>query len=312
MNTPTEAIFATQPHGGSAVSAMQNSAENPVLPIELDGGFKLNLDAARKIGEGLSAKYTSADPFPHIVLDNFLPEPMVRLAQAKFPVNSLPSDTKFESGYAGLHKRQILPEECAPEIREMFHFFNSAPILKFLEGLTGIEGLIADPYFDGGGYHETKRGGLLGVHADFRVNERLHVHRRINVIIYLNDNWKEEYGGHLGLWDRQMKGVRSTVAPIFNRCVIFNTDADSFHGHPDPLTTPEGVFRRSMALYYYTASKLIYKEVPNHGTIYHARPGDSEEMQREARKLRIDQHLGQWVPPIMQRWVFALKNKLFY
>ena len=92
--------------------------------------------------------------------------------------------------------------------------------------------------------------------------------------------------------------------------MIFNTDADSFHGHPDPLTTPEGVYRRSIALYYYTASKEIYKEVPSTDTIYHARPGDDAAIQREARKLRLDQHLRQWVPPALLRYVFAVQRRL--
>ena len=177
-------------------------------------------------------------------------------------------------GYAGLHKRQILPEECDGPARQLFHFFNSRPMLEFLEGLTTIRGLIPDPYFIGGGFHETGRGGKLGIHADFRINEQLHLHRRLNVIIYLNEQWNPEWGGALELWDRHMKAKVRELMPVFNRCVVFNTDADSFHGHPDPLSTPEGVLRRSIALYYYTASKEIYNEVPNTSTMYHARPGD--------------------------------------
>ena len=155
-------------------------------------------------------------------------------------------------GYAGLHKRQILPEECSAPVRQLFHFFNSQPMLEFLEGLTTIRGLIPDPYFVGGGFHETGRGGKLGIHADFRINEQLHLHRRLNVIIYLNEEWKPEWGGALELWDRDMKVKVREVMPVFNRCVVFNTDADSFHGHPDPLCTPEGVlqaFDRALLLH---------------------------------------------------------------
>ena len=117
-------------------------------------------------------------------------------------------------GYAGLHKRQILPEECDAPARQLFHFFNSQPMLEFLEGLTTIQALIPDPYFVGGGYHETGRGGKLGIHADFRINEQLHLHRRLNVIIYLNEDWETPYGGKLELWDREMtaKSARSRAA----------------------------------------------------------------------------------------------------
>lgn len=286
------------------------SGSKQLLPIDATRGFHLDAAEARKIGESLSGEYCFADPFPHIVIDNFLPEEVIRLALAHFPSRPLKHDINFEIGYAGQFKRQILPEDCDAPARQLFHFFNSAPFLAFLEGLSSIQGLIPDPHFMGGGYHETARGGYLGVHADFRVNERLHLSRRMNVIIYLNEEWLPEYGGQLELWDRQMKNKCASVLPIFNRCVIFNTDADSYHGHPDPLSCPEGVFRRSIALYYYTASREIYNEVPANSTIYFARPGDDASARRLAFSLRLDEHLRQWVPPALYRYAFAIKRRL--
>ena len=283
---------------------------NPILPIESSEGLLLDPAKARHAGEALSAQYCFAEPFPHIVVDDFLPEAVAESALAHFPQQALKSDRVFEIGYAGQHKRQIMPEECEAPARQLFHFFNSRPMLEFLEGLTGIQGLISDPYFVGGGFHETARGGKLGIHADFRINDQLHLHRRINVIIYLNKDWRAEWGGALELWDRGMTAKQHEVLPLFNRCVIFNTDADSYHGHPDPLTSPDGVMRRSIALYYYTASKEIYKEVPSQSTIYHARPGDDAGTRREARRLRLDQHLRQWVPPALLRYVFAVQRRL--
>ena len=282
----------------------------PVLPIDVSDGLSLDAKAARCVGESLSAAYCFAEPFPHLVADNFLPEAVANMALEHFPRDALQSDRVFEMGYAGLHKRQILPDECDAAARQLFQFFNSRPMLEFLEGLTTISGLIPDPYFTGGGFHETGRGGKLGIHADFRVNEQLHLHRRLNVIIYLNEHWEESFGGNLELWSRDMATKCREVAPVFNRCVVFNTDSTSYHGHPDPLTTPEGVLRRSIALYYYTASKEIYNEVPNTSTIYHARPSDSAQTQREARSLRFDQHLRQWVPPAVLRYVYALRRRL--
>jgi hypothetical protein len=281
-----------------------------VLPIDLREGLGLDPATARRIGEDLADRYCFAEPFPHIMLDDFLPGVLARRAVDHFPSASLDSDRVFEMGYAGLHKRQILPEDCDGPARELFRFFNSRPMLEFLEGLTTIQGLIPDPHFNGGGYHETACGGKLGIHADFRINDRLHLHRRINLIIYLNEGWKEEYGGDLELWDRQMTSCRQTIAPLFNRCVVFNTDADSYHGHPEPMTTPPGVLRRSIALYYYTASKEIYNEVPSTSTMYRATPGSDRATQREARSLRVDQHLRQWVPPALLRYAFALKRRL--
>jgi hypothetical protein len=270
----------------------------------------LDAAAARRIGESLSVDYCFAEPFPHTVLDDFLPQEVARAALEHFPHQPLASDRVFDQGYAGLHKRQILPEECDGAARQLFHFMNSRPILQFLEGLTTIQGLIPDPNFTGGGYHETTRGGKLGIHADFRINEELHLHRRLNMIIYLNERWDDAWGGSLELWSRDMKEKRRDIQPVFNRCVVFNTDATSYHGHPDPLQTPENVARRSMALYYYTASKEIYDELPSTSTFYQARPSDDRRTRLEAFDLRLDQHLRQWVPPALQRYIFALKRRL--
>jgi len=309
LSEPAQSAVDTSATAPQPLRATAGAAA-PVLPIDASAGLKLEPQIARKVGESLAEQYCFAEPFPHIVLDNFLPADVLSIALKHFPVDRLANDRVFEIGYAGHHKRQIMPEDCDPEARQLFRFFNSQPMLEFLEGISSIDGLIPDPYFVGGGFHETGRGGKLGIHADFRINDKLKLHRRMNVIIYLNEDWKDEYGGFLELWDKKMTRVERTTAPILNRCVIFNTDADSFHGHPDPLTAPEGVFRRSIALYYYTASAEIYKEVPSNSTIYHARPDDSAAIRAEARQLRFEQHLHQWVPPALLRYMYAIQRRL--
>jgi 2OG-Fe(II) oxygenase superfamily len=271
------------------------------LPIESSDGLKLDPAEARSLGELLAQDYQQADPFPHIVMDGFLPEDLMQKVLTHFPASPIDSDVNFTIGYGGQFKRQVMPEDCDSFSRELFHFFNSRPVLQFLEGLTGIDGLIPDPYFQGGGFHETSRGGMLGVHADFRVNEQLHLQRRMNLLIYLNPVWDDAWFGQLELWDRSMKNCVAKVSPILNRCVIFNTDADTWHGHPDPLATPEGLKRRSMALYYYTASPLIYTEVPTMDTMYKARPHDSQEVKKEALRFQRDQYVNQWLPPVLVR-----------
>jgi hypothetical protein len=174
-------------------------------------------------------------------------------------------------------------------------------MLAFLEGLSGIQGLLPDPYFEGGGFHEISAGGKLGIHADFRIHERLHLQRRINLLVYLNEHWQEEWNGRLELWDRKMTHCVEAIAPFANRCVIFNTDADSYHGHPDPLAVPSEVKRRSIALYYYTASRAVYREVPNHSTMYRARPQDPASIRREAGAFRAVEYLRDFAPPVLFR-----------
>jgi hypothetical protein len=281
-----------------------------LLPISIDDGLKMDAAEAKALGSMLAEDYRSAEPFPHIVLDNFLPDALVRRMVEHFPQEALQSDRVFDINYGGHHKRQILPDDCDPAVREFFSFFNSRPVLQFLEGLTGIEALIPDPYFEGGGFHEISTGGKLGVHADFRIHGALHLERRLNLLIYLNEDWRDEWGGKLELWDRKMTRCEKRIEPYLNRCVVFSTDADSYHGHPDPLQTPEGVKRRSIALYYYTASRAIYKEVPNLSTMYRARPGDPKSVRREALRFRVDQYLDDWLPPVLARLVHKVRYRL--
>jgi hypothetical protein len=278
------------------------------LPIEFDDGLRMDAAEARSLGEFFSEDYANAEPFPHIVVDDFLPEALVAKVLANFPSGERESDSVFNIGYGGQHKRQILPEDCNRFSREVFQFFNSRPVLQFLEGLTGISGLLPDPYFMGGGFHEITRGGLLGVHADFRINEQLHVQRRLNLLIYLNPEWDDSWRGQLELWSRDMKACVRRVSPVLNRCVVFSTEADTWHGHPDPLQVPEGVTRKSMALYYYSASRAVYDETPNLSTVYMARPGDSAEIKAEARGFRTEQYLRDWLPPVAFRGLARVRR----
>lgn len=258
---------------------------NGHLPVEFKEGLYLDNAVARQIGEACMGEYAFAEPFAHTVIDNFLPSEMAEQILTHFPREMKPHDKVYDKGYGGQFKRQISPYDCDEWLKSAFAFFNSPAMLEFLEGLTNIKGLIPDPYFAGGGLHEITTGGKLGIHADFQVNEGLQLRRRINVLIYLNKDWKPEYGGELELWDRQMQNKVKSVAPIFNRCVIFNTDADSFHGHPDPLTTPADITRKSLALYYYTAQEIENTLGESRHTLYVARPNDTPENIAQAKKL---------------------------
>jgi len=272
------------------------------LPVQFDAeGLRMDSGEARGLGDLFKDDYANADPFPHIVLDDFLPQQLIDAVLRNFPDEQISGEVVHNYGYGGEHKRQVPPEESNRFNRELFWFLNSQPVLQFLEGLSGIEGLLPDPYFVGGGFHEIGRGGRLGVHADFRINQQLHVQRRLNLLIYLNPAWDEAWKGHLELWSKDMTRCVQKVAPLLNRCVVFSTDAQTWHGHPDPLETPEHVKRRSIALYYYTASKSIYQETPAHSTMYMARPEDAREIHDEARRFRVNEYLKDWLPPVGYR-----------
>jgi hypothetical protein len=257
----------------------------PCLPIIDSTGFELAPDIARNIADAMMEAYNFAEPFAHAVIDDFLPVAIAEQLLAHFPSDKKAHDKVYEKGYGGTHKRQVLPYDCDEYLRNAFSFFNSPTMLQFLEGLTNIKGLLPDPYFAGGGLHEISSGGLLGIHADFQVNEQLQLFRRINVLIYLNKDWQDSYGGKLELWDKNMQACQISVAPLFNRAVIFNTNADSFHGHPDPLTTPQHITRKSIALYYYTALPVANDTGESRHTNYVARPNDSAKNIADAKKL---------------------------
>jgi hypothetical protein len=143
--------------------------------------------------------------------------------------------------------------------------------LEFLEQLTGIDGLIPDPHLTGGGLHMTPRGGRLGIHADFNVHQKL-VHqklgldRRLNLLLYLNNNWQAEWGGEFELWDKEVKAKVRGYLPLENRVVVFSTTDQTFHGHPEPPKCPKGAYRRSIALYYYHQIRDPSLTLPSSGT----------------------------------------------
>lgn len=258
-----------------------------VCTLPITEQFQLDLVDARNMGDARMEDYSFSEPFPHTIIDNFLPTSIAEQLLAHFPAEKKAHDKVYEKGYGGTHKRQILPYDCDEYLRKAFSFFNSPAMLQFLEGLTNIKGLLPDPYFAGGGLHEVYSSGLLGIHADFQVNEDLQVFRRINVLIYLNKNWQDSYGGKLELWDKNMQACQVQVAPLFNRAVIFNTDADSFHGHPEPLTTPPDITRKSIALYYYTALPIANDTGESRHTNYIARPNDTPQNIADAKKMAI-------------------------
>lgn len=226
-------------------------------------------------GSGADA-YATAQPFKHGVYDDVFDEEILNAIIGEF--ETVENDWKsFDTAYEKKlqYNRDI---NLPPVTRAFIHNLNSEPFLDFLRDLTGIQGLMADPYLVGGGLHKIPRGGRLGIHVDFNQHKVMHVYRRLNVIIYLNKDWQEEYGGHFELWREQKGGCEKKVLPIFNRMAIFNTTSKSFHGHPEPLTCPEDRSRRSLALYYYVAQDSGEQSSQKHSTVFLDEDGKREEL----------------------------------
>ena len=202
--------------------------------------------------------YHNELPFPNIVIENFFDEDYLNQILLDFPdLSKMESSQKYsnknEIKYAN-NNYQNFPES----IKSFFEFLNSDVYLKFLQKLTSVkEKLIADPQLNGGGLHEIKKGGVLKIHTDFNKHPLLKLDRRINVLIYLNKNWKDQYGGHLELWDKDMHECKKKILPTFNKMVIFSTNDFSNHGHPDPVICPSNQSRKSIALYYFSEGRPL-------------------------------------------------------
>lgn len=214
-------------------------------------------------------KYTFTDPFPHFMFDNMMEEEML---------NQIDMIELIECSKHGTVRRFLNDKENKIAISHIKHgvvhdvlrFMNSPTFVNFLQELTGIPDLITDDDFHGGGVHMIPNGGKLGVHIDFsRAIFDNSKYRRLNALLYMNKDWAEEYNGHLELWDKNPSegGVPiKKILPIFNRLVIFGTKKDSWHGHPTPLTCPDGRYRTSLATYYY--SNNPGDDLDDHSTIF--------------------------------------------
>jgi 2-oxoglutarate-Fe(II)-dependent oxygenase superfamily protein len=235
--------------------------------------YFLDSTSLQRAAESLHERYCNEVPFPHIVMDGLFSEEQLRRVLREFPEPGQIDWNEFAN-----REEQKLASTAESQMGEATRLFlyqlNSSTFINFLETLTGIDGLIPDPHFWGGGLHQITRGGFLKIHADFNVHEKLRLDRRLNLLLYLNQDWKEEYGGHLELWNRDMSRCEKRVLPIFNRCVVFNTNDYSYHGHPEPLACPESLTRKSLALYYYSNGRPSEETSDPHGTRFKKRPSE--------------------------------------
>ena len=252
--------------------------------------------------EKYASTYATAKPFPHVIIDNFFPD--TKVLENILDEFADPKTGDWQKFNNSNEKKLASSSEArmGDNTRALLYYLNSSTFISFIEQLTGISGILPDPHFVGGGLHQIQKGGYLKVHADFNWHERLKLDRRLNILIYLNKDWQEEYGGYLELWDEKMKGCEKKVLPVFNRCVVFSTTNFSYHGHPEPLNCPEERTRKSLALYYYTNGRPAEEISESHTTIFRARPGEKTE----EKDYSLKEVIKKLVPPIL----IDLKNSI--
>ena len=221
--------------------------------------------------------YLTAKPFPNIALNNFFNNDFLNTILNEFPDLSKLHGSQNYNVKNEIKLSNKNYDKFPTTIKSFIDFLNSDTFLSFLQNITSIEEkLISDPQLEGGGLHEIKSGGVLKVHTDFNRHPTLDLDRRVNVLIYLNKNWKDSYGGCLELWNKNMSMCEKKISPTFNTMVIFSTTDFSNHGHPEPLSCPKDISRKSLALYYFSSgrpkSEVLSKHKKNR-TFFKGRKG---------------------------------------
>lgn len=224
------------------------------------------------------------EPYGHCFIEKFFPDDTAKKLSTsfKFPDEDLKSkDVLFQKTKRILGEYHKFPKV----IKNVIDYLNSPYFIKVLEEKFNLRNLLPDPTLFGGGMHESRNGGYLKIHSDFVYIRRKKLKRRLNVLIYLNENWDEKWNGALELWNQDMSRNFLKVFPHLNHCVIFRTDTESNHGFPDPISCPNNVGRKSLAVYYYTEDNSFFKRTKLFYARWKKRPGVKEPKFGDNRNL---------------------------
>lgn len=225
--------------------------------------------------DALRERVRTAEPVRNFCIDNFLDEAFADRVLAAYP--TFEEATRVGRSFSAVNEKgkvQVTDASTFAEpVAELNQTLASPEFLELLSDVFEMPNLLPDEELVGGGIHQTGSRGHLDVHVDFNyINER-QLHRRLNILIYFNKNWKPEYGGNIELWDKDVKTCVQSFSPIFNRCVVFETNEISYHG-VTAVKCPEGQSRKSFAAYYYTREAPAHWTGESHGTIFKARPDE--------------------------------------
>jgi hypothetical protein len=225
--------------------------------------------------DALRAEVRRAVPFPHFKIDNFLDEEFAARVMEAFPSYEEAVKVGIQFAAVNEHKKVQLTDASlfAEPIAQLNQALAAPEFLELLGYILDIPNLLADDQLMGGGIHQTGPRGHLDVHIDFNFIQERQLHRRLNILIYFNKDWKEEWGGNIELWDKDVKVCHQSFAPIINRCIVFETSEISYHG-VSAVQCPADHVRKSFAAYYYTKEPPIGWNGQSHSTIFKARPNE--------------------------------------
>jgi hypothetical protein len=250
------------------------------------------------VGE-LSKSYKSAKPFPHLVFENMFSNQMLDELVAELPSIDRNKWVHEDNDHIQQYNLRSAVDlgKTGYQLSSLLH---SAKFLYFLSEVTGIWSLLPDPYLQGAGYHVVPRGGSFDIHADRNTAYETGLMRRLSLIIYLNKNWKHEYGGQLELWNSTATRCEAVIEPEFNRTILFEITDTNFHGLPNPIACPEGQTRNAFVTYFHTATLNNQKVVP-HTSIY------APNFYRKD-KLSVRQMVKDCIPPILVRGLKKMRG----
>jgi Rps23 Pro-64 3,4-dihydroxylase Tpa1-like proline 4-hydroxylase len=219
----------------------------------------------------LSAQFADGQPYKHVVLDNFLKEEVAAQLYDHFP-----SIEKLSKHYKGLNENKSEGSNFSdfhPVFSQVRNDFMSPEFAKWMSQVTGIKDVFITDDKLGTGLHQGGDGSFLDIHVDFNIHHLKNVHRRLNMLVYLNKNWKSEYGGAMEMWNADMSKMMKAVPPLFNRCLIFETSDISYHGY-SKITLPAGETRKSFYTYFYT-NLPANANLKYHDTVFKSKPEDT-------------------------------------
>jgi Rps23 Pro-64 3,4-dihydroxylase Tpa1-like proline 4-hydroxylase len=242
----------------------------------------INIESLNERKEQIKADYQSKKPFRFTSFEGIFYPEKAEIIHSHYPVIE---DGKWD-GTTYINQKNKFMKTTFDEgsvLDKVFKELNSEQFLGWLKDITEMEeDLIGDPKLFGGGLHQSIYGAYLNVHVDYNIHPETKYHRRLNVLAYMNKDWKDEYEGHLELWNFQdnKKELLDKISPMFNRCAMFETNEISYHGHPKPLNTPKDINRKSIAVYYYTKNRDPKEVAQEHNTIYVNTEGVSGEVKK--------------------------------
>lgn len=221
----------------------------------------------------LNKQYVSTPPHPTLCLDNFIPLETVRAMKQE--CNNCSWEKEFTRANSRMIEKSDI-DDC-PVATDVKNQLSSKSFLRWMGDITGHYDLIPDPYMVGAGYMRCGSGDSLKIHTDFNFNNDIKLYRMMSLIVYLNEEWQDEWNGDLQFWDFEKKGCVNRYYPRAGRMVLWRYHRLGFHGHPEPLTCPNNIYRDGFRMFYYVSEQAGYKlEKTPHRSLYYYDPNAQE------------------------------------